>query len=36
MEHRIQIIVAEPVEFDVDDDEDCNLSLVEYEVIRKY
>ncbi|XP_060191869.1 uncharacterized protein LOC132621564 [Lycium barbarum] len=34
VEHRAQIIVAEPVEFVVN--EDCNKSLDEYEVIPKY
>ncbi|XP_069149735.1 factor of DNA methylation 1-like [Solanum lycopersicum] len=36
VENKMQIKVAEPMEFDVDDDEDCNLSLAEYEAILKY
>ncbi|KAK4711088.1 hypothetical protein R3W88_005601 [Solanum pinnatisectum] len=36
VENKMQIKVAEPMEFDVDDDEDCNLSLAEYDAIRKY
>ncbi|KAM3251399.1 hypothetical protein P3L10_005469 [Capsicum annuum] len=34
VDHRAQIIIAEPVEFVVN--EDCSKSLVEYEVIPKY